>query len=216
MSINIGIFGDSANFDDRYIVDYERLERTIESIRELHPHAVIVATSGTYDLLGIGHARYLNEAKKLGDILVVGVDSDAKTKRRKGEHRPIVDESERLEMLTHLRYVDIVTIKDEHHEHLQFLKTVQPDILVISQTNEPSQAYLDEVAPWCKQVVLLEPQAKSSTSSRIRALQTGLLSFLNGTLVAEIEKAIQAAAEKYTGKPLDETFQHSEHQEGEA
>ncbi|MEI8072861.1 MAG: adenylyltransferase/cytidyltransferase family protein [Candidatus Saccharibacteria bacterium] len=206
MPVELGIFGNQSNYGDRLVEDYGKLARIIASLRELHPQVVVVATSGTYDLLGIGHARYLEKAKQLGDILVVGVDSDAKTKRRKGNHRPIVDESERMEMLTHLRSVDIVTLKTDDHKHLEFLSVINPDILVISSTNEPSADYIAEVKKFCKDVVLLEPQAKTSTTTRIRNMQAGLLDFLKGTLIEEIEHTIQSAAEKFAGKPKDDSF----------
>ena len=72
----------------------------------------IVLTQGSFDLVHIGHARYLQKAKDHGDFLVVGIDSDAKIKARKGPDRPIVPEDERMEMLTHIKHVDLVVLKD--------------------------------------------------------------------------------------------------------
>lgn len=68
----------------------------------------IVFTNGCFDILHVGHLRYLIEAKKLGDVLIVGVNSDDSVKRLKGEKRPINCEEERLEMLSGLKPVDYV------------------------------------------------------------------------------------------------------------
>ena len=73
----------------------------------------IIFTNGCFDLLHIGHIRYLEEAKSLGDILVVGVNSDNSVRSLKGPNRPILSEEERAEILSGLECVDYVTIFDE-------------------------------------------------------------------------------------------------------
>ena len=73
----------------------------------------ITFTNGCFDLLHIGHVRYLEEAKSLGDIMVVGVNSDASVRGLKGPNRPILPEEERAEILSGLGCVDYVTIFDE-------------------------------------------------------------------------------------------------------
>lgn len=73
----------------------------------------IVFTAGAWDMLHVGQARYLADAKALGDVLVVGVSSNVAIKQVKGKHRPILDEKVRAEMLTHLKDVDLVTIIPE-------------------------------------------------------------------------------------------------------
>jgi len=70
----------------------------------------IVFTAGSWDILHVGQARYLEEAKAFGDILVVGVSSNAAIRTVKGKGKPILDEKVRLEMLTYLRCVDLVTL----------------------------------------------------------------------------------------------------------
>jgi D-beta-D-heptose 7-phosphate kinase/D-beta-D-heptose 1-phosphate adenosyltransferase len=89
----------------------------------------IVFTNGCFDLLHVGHVRYLSEAKKLGDILVIGVNSDDSVKRLKGPTRPIQNESDRAEILHNLKAVDhTVIFKEDTPENL--IKEVRPDILV--------------------------------------------------------------------------------------
>jgi len=70
----------------------------------------IVFTNGVFDLLHVGHLRYLQEARALGDSLLIAVNSDSSVKRLKGLNRPLVNESERAEMLDALRCVDYVTL----------------------------------------------------------------------------------------------------------
>ncbi len=70
----------------------------------------VVFTNGHFDLLHVGHLRYLRAARALGDLLVVGVNDDASTRRRKGPHRPIVPEAERAELLAALAPVDWVVL----------------------------------------------------------------------------------------------------------
>lgn len=89
----------------------------------------VVFTNGCFDILHIGHARYLRDAKALGDILVVGLNSDDSVKRLKGPERPIQDESDRGELLSHLSSVDFVTTFNEDTP-LDLIEAVVPDILV--------------------------------------------------------------------------------------
>lgn len=89
--------------------------RDIGALLEPHRLAghIIVFTNGCFDLLHIGHVRYLAEARRLGDVLVVGVNSDISVRRLKGPRRPLIPETERAEMLAHLASVDYVTLFDE-------------------------------------------------------------------------------------------------------
>ena len=89
----------------------------------------VVFTNGCFDILHVGHARYLKEAKRLGDYLVVAVNSDASVRGLKGEKRPIVPEGERMEMLASLECVDYVTCFDEPDPY-NTIKTLKPDFLV--------------------------------------------------------------------------------------
>lgn len=164
------IFGNGSNLDQRLIRDYDRLAEVVKAIRITNPKIRIVMTSGTYDLAHVGHCRYLEKARNLGDLLVVGVDSDAKTRKRKGPNRPVVPEEERAEMLAHMRHVNILFIKDLGDEHLQMLKTVSPDVLVVTAREKRSEKDLEEIKKHVKEIVELESQATASTTNRIRML----------------------------------------------
>jgi D-glycero-beta-D-manno-heptose 1-phosphate adenylyltransferase len=90
----------------------------------------IVFTNGCFDLMHIGHTRYLQAAKELGDILIVGVNSDASVcSLDKAPDRPIVPEAQRAEVLAALGCVDYVVVFNES-DPLQLVTSVQPDILV--------------------------------------------------------------------------------------
>ena len=89
----------------------------------------IVFTNGCFDILHVGHIRYLSEAKSLGDILVIGINSDKSVKELKGPSRPINPLSDRALMLSELRYVDYV-VSFEEQTPLELIKIIMPDILV--------------------------------------------------------------------------------------
>jgi D-glycero-beta-D-manno-heptose 1-phosphate adenylyltransferase len=90
----------------------------------------IVFTNGCFDLMHVGHTRYLQEAKQLGDLLVVGVNSDASVRRlNKAPDRPIVSDSQRAEVVAALGCVDYVVIFTEP-DPLNLITTLQPDVLV--------------------------------------------------------------------------------------
>lgn len=89
----------------------------------------IVFTNGCFDLLHVGHVRYLAEAKKLGDILVVGVNSDDSVKRLKGPQRPIQNQSDRAEILMSLKSVDYAEIFDQDTP-ADLIRIVRPHLLV--------------------------------------------------------------------------------------
>ena len=89
----------------------------------------IVFTNGCFDILHVGHITYLREAAQLGDLLIVGLNSDASIKRLKGAERPINCQADRAEMLAALECVDYVVIFDDDTP-LELIKTVKPDILV--------------------------------------------------------------------------------------
>jgi len=89
----------------------------------------IVFTNGCFDLLHRGHVEYLEQAKLIGDILFVGLNSDKSVRRLKGSNRPLANESDRAFILSRLEAVDIVCIFEED-EPIKLLKAVKPDILV--------------------------------------------------------------------------------------
>jgi len=89
----------------------------------------LVFTNGIFDLVHRGHLELLNKAKRLGDVLIVGINSDASVRRNKGPKRPIISQDDRAFMLANLTPVDYVVIFEEDTPY-EVIKLVQPDILV--------------------------------------------------------------------------------------
>ncbi len=89
----------------------------------------MVFTNGCFDLIHRGHIEYLREASRLGDFLVIGLNSDESVKRIKGPNRPLVNQEDRAIVLSALRFVDYVIIFEEDTP-LRLIKAIKPDILV--------------------------------------------------------------------------------------
>lgn len=109
------------------IVELDQMAKLAESYRG---HGkTIVLTNGCFDLLHVGHARYLEEAAALGDVLVVAVNSDSSARRAKGPNRPIVDQHARAALLAALACVDHVLVFDDDTPH-KLLRGIRPEVLV--------------------------------------------------------------------------------------
>ena len=171
MAINVGIFGDSTDLESRYIPDHERLVELVGYWKKLGLRTVL--TSGTFDLFHIGHAQYLEKAKALGDLLIIGVDSDEKVHARKGPTRPVVPEVERIGIISHVRHADVITLKRKDDPANHLIKLIQPDILVVSKSTKHTKEEIEEKAALCGEIVLLEPQSETSTSAQLRLIQVG-------------------------------------------
>lgn len=109
------------------IKERKKLTRIIKHLKAKGKR--IVFTNGCFDLLHIGHVRYLEKARALGDILVVGVNSDSSVRKIKGPKRPVLPEEERTEILSGLWCVDYVTIFDEL-DPLKLVTSLEPNVLV--------------------------------------------------------------------------------------
>lgn len=98
----------------------------------------IVFTNGCFDILHVGHKRYLQQAASLGDILIVGVNSDDSVRRLKGPTRPVNPEQDRMEILSALSFVDYVVLFDEDTPY-ELIKKIQPDVLVKGGDYKPDE-----------------------------------------------------------------------------
>jgi D-beta-D-heptose 7-phosphate kinase/D-beta-D-heptose 1-phosphate adenosyltransferase len=99
-----------------------------EKLKSERKRKKVVFTNGCFDVLHAGHVRYLKKAKSLGDILIVGLNSDSSVKKIKGKGRPILPEAERAEILSALEAIDyVVLFKDETPEKL--INKIIPDVL---------------------------------------------------------------------------------------
>jgi rfaE bifunctional protein nucleotidyltransferase chain/domain len=109
------------------IVSIDELRRERERLRAAGLR--LVFTNGCFDILHVGHTRYLQSARSLGDALVVAINSDRSVRELKGYGRPIMNESERAEMLAALSAVDYVTVFDEISPR-RLIGEILPDVLV--------------------------------------------------------------------------------------
>jgi len=163
------ILSSGSNLKDRFIPNLKELKRVTDNLKRMGYR--IVLTQGVYDMLHEGHARYLEQALSYGDVLVVGVDSDELTRKRKGPNRPVVPQAERLQMLAHLRHVGILTLREEKHGLGKLIETVRPDVLITSSsTNDFGKKEIAVYKKVCGKIVTLPPQAATSTTARVRLL----------------------------------------------
>jgi len=126
----------------------------------------IVFTNGCFDLLHLGHVRYLEKAKSLGDILVVGVNSDRSVQSLKGPGRPILSEEERAEILSGLACVDYLTIFNELTP-FELISSLQPHILVKGGDWTKETTVGKEVVERSGGEVVILPFVEGSSSSNI-------------------------------------------------
>jgi D-beta-D-heptose 7-phosphate kinase/D-beta-D-heptose 1-phosphate adenosyltransferase len=163
-----GILSPDVNFEDRLIPSLEEMTRTVNHLKGLgYP---IVLTSGSFDLIHLGHVKYLQRAKEFGGVLVVGVDSDAKIRRRKGDDRPMVPETERLELLAHQRPVDMIYLKGDDEPRWGLIKAVRPDVLVLTEDHSYSDADQQALLEFVGRIEVVPRQASVTTSERIRQM----------------------------------------------
>jgi rfaE bifunctional protein nucleotidyltransferase chain/domain len=126
----------------------------------------IVFTNGCFDILHAGHVRYLSDAKKLGDILVLAINSDSSVRSIKGKPRPFIPQTERAYVIASLESVDYVTIFDEDTP-LLLIEYLQPHILVKGgDWTEETVVGRDSVTKWGGRVVIM-PEVKGISTTNI-------------------------------------------------
>lgn len=108
-----------------YVISRAEAKKLVQELKE--QNKTIVFTNGCFDILHIGHVRYLKESAKFADIMIIGLNSDSSVKRLKGETRPINNESDRAELLSELGFVDYVVIFEEDSP-VNLLDEIKPDI----------------------------------------------------------------------------------------
>ena len=127
MAASSGILSADVNFEDRLIGSLEDMTRTVNHLKGLGYR--IVLTSGSFDLIHLGHVDYLAKAADLADILIVGLNTDEGVKRLKGPHRPINDEQQRSMVIASLHVVSAVVLFGEDTP-LELIRSICPDVLV--------------------------------------------------------------------------------------
>jgi rfaE bifunctional protein nucleotidyltransferase chain/domain len=152
------------------VLSWPQAEAFVKSSRESGRR--IVFTNGVFDLLHPGHVRYLQYAKRLGDLLIVGLNADASVRRNKGPARPITPELERAELLAALECVDAVVIFEDDTP-AEIVRLVQPDILV-KGADWPADQIVgrDTVEARGGKVVLVPVEQGHSTSAIVQRIKS--------------------------------------------
>ncbi len=127
----------------------------------------IVFTNGCFDILHAGHVIYLSKAKRFGDILIVGVNSDASVKRLKGDSRPINYQKDRMTVLAALEAVDFVVLFDEDTPY-ELISAIKPDILVKGADYKDKEVVGSDIAKETHLIEVLEGRSTSGVVERIR------------------------------------------------
>ncbi|MBI4619780.1 MAG: D-glycero-beta-D-manno-heptose 1-phosphate adenylyltransferase [Desulfobacterales bacterium] len=146
------------------IKDKDDLKKVVERLKKEGKR--VVFTNGCFDLIHVGHTRYLEEAKKLGDILIVAVNSDQSVRTIKGNKRPIIPEEERAEVLSALQCVDFVVIFHEP-DPLNIISLLKPDVLVKGGDWGEDAIIGREVVESIGGKVVRIPEIKGASSSSI-------------------------------------------------
>jgi len=146
------------------ILSRERLKSEIERLRQ--GGKKIAFTNGCFDILHVGHTRYLRDARKTGDVLILALNSDASVRAIKGEKRPLVPEAERADVVASLEAVDYVTIFDELTP-LELIEFLQPDVIVkCGYWSEENVVGRQSVRKWGGKVVII-PETKGASTTNI-------------------------------------------------
>jgi D-glycero-beta-D-manno-heptose 1-phosphate adenylyltransferase len=156
------------------VIDFDQLESVRDRLRSTG--SSIVLTNGHFDLLHAGHLRYLQQAKAMGDCLIVGINDDATTTARKGPRRPIIPETERAELIAGLACVDYAVIFRQETAH-ELIERLRPDIYV-----KGGDYTIDEDSPG---TLLPEAPAVQAYGGRVE-----ILPLEQGLSTSEIEQRI--------------------------
>ena len=150
------------------ILTWEELKKVVDLRRK--EGRTIVFTNGCFDILHVGHVQYLQEARKMGDLLILGMNSDASVRAIKGEKRPLVPQAERAEVIASLTTVDYVTLFDETTP-LRLIEYLQPDCLVKGgDWKEASVVGGELVRAWGGKVIIIPLTKGASTTNLVEKI----------------------------------------------
>lgn len=150
---------------DMHIKSKDEIEKVVKKAQERKQR--IVFTNGCFDILHLGHVKYLEIAKSFGDILIVGLNADSSVRDLKGPERPINPEYDRAYLLAALEVVDYVVIFSEETPH-DLIKMIQPDVLVKGGDYEGKEVVGTEFAKELKLVDFVDGKSTTRTIERIK------------------------------------------------
>lgn len=155
---------------------------------------------GSWDLFHLGHLRYILEARKLCDYLIVAMDSDKKIQKRKGPGRPIIPEDERSEFIKLLNIADDVVVKRLGEPKWGLIRSIKPDVLIAIKENYTDEEIF-ELEKICGKVAILPRQSKSSTSEKIRQIMiSGKPRYIRG-MDEMVQKSIEEMKKRVGYQP---------------
>jgi D-beta-D-heptose 7-phosphate kinase/D-beta-D-heptose 1-phosphate adenosyltransferase len=152
------------NKTEHKILNPEEMTEKLKTIKD--NTQTIVFTNGCFDILHRGHITCLSRAKEMGDILIVGINSDASVKRLKGNERPFNIEHDRIELIASLQCVDYVILFDEDTP-LELIKMIKPDILAKGGDYKPDEIIGKEYAGEIKIIPFVEGYSSSKIISKL-------------------------------------------------
>ena len=150
---------------DEHIKTWDEISSIISELK--NNDKKIVFTNGCFDILHIGHVKYLEKAKNFGDILILGLNSDNSTHRLKGKNRPINTQDDRAYILASLEVVDYVVIFNEDTP-LDLIKLIKPDVLVKGGDYEGKEVVGQDIAKELKLVQFIDGKSTTKTIERIQ------------------------------------------------
>lgn len=168
---------------------YDDVLIKVEEARNLGKTIGLV--QGSWDLFHLGHLKYILEARKLCDYLIIAMDSDEKIRKRKGPNRPIIPEVERCEFLNLLGIADRVVIKDVNDKKWALIKGIRPDVLIAIKENYSPEEIV-KLEEYCGEVSILPRQSESSTSDKIRKMTISY----QANKISELDKKIAEVIDK--------------------
>lgn len=150
------------------ILSWEALKIEVE--RRRSQGEKIVFTNGCFDILHVGHVRYLREARTKGNLLILALNSDVSVRAIKGERRPLLPEAERAEVVASLEAVDYVTLFNDATP-LKLIEYLQPDVLVKGgDWEEEAVVGRDAVRSWGGEVLLVPVSEGASTTNIVEKI----------------------------------------------
>jgi len=150
------------------IRDWKTLKREVDRLRR--EGKKIAFTNGCFDILHVGHTRYLRQAREKGDVLVLALNSDASVRNIKGDKRPLIPQDERADLLACLEFVDFVTIFDEPTP-LELILFLKPDVLIKGGDWAEEQVVgREEVKSWGGTVAIIPEIPGASTTNIVEKI----------------------------------------------
>jgi len=157
----------NSNNTNHYIKTISEINSIVKDYKKNNGNQKIVFTNGCFDLLHVGHIKYLEKAKNLGDILILGLNSDSSVERLKGKGRPITKQNDRAYILASLQIVDYLVIFEEDTPY-ELIKIIKPDILVKGGDYNGKDVVGQDIA---KELVILDFITGKSTSKTIKRIK---------------------------------------------